>query len=113
MVNSFGPGRRRGGEIARGPQPRSAAPPAREGPSAEGHKVFARIVDRESRRPISGARYEVVNAQGAVVAQGVTDWQGTVRHAVEQNGRYTIRVVEVPSGSSGAAEGEAGGSGGG
>jgi hypothetical protein len=50
-------------------------------------------VDDETDRPVSSARYEVVDAQGTVIAQGRTDWQGGVRHRVPSLGQYTVRIV--------------------
>ncbi len=102
MVKSTSGGSR-SSEITRGPTPRPAPAGPTEGPRAEGHKIFARVVDRETNQPIGNARYEVVNAQGAVIAQGHTDYTGTVRHDVPAGGQYTIRVVEVPPASGGAA----------
>ncbi len=97
---------RRSAEIVRGPQPRTAPPPAREPLArADAFIVHTKIVDRETRQPMSRTRYEVLDAQGNPIAEGTTDWQGIVRHSVAQGGRYTVRVKEVPPQPLGGAGG--------
>jgi hypothetical protein len=101
-------------DIARGPQQKAAPAAKKDGPAKEGDQVvFARIVDEKTQQPISGAKYEVVDEKGTVLAQGKTDWQGTVRHNVAKAGNYTVRVTEVPEGAGGGADAKGGGSSGG
>ncbi len=81
--------------IARGGQPGNHAPaPARDAPGEPppAHIVLARLVDAQTRQPLSGVKYEVADDQGAAVARGTTDWTGTVRHGVQRAGQYQVKV---------------------
>jgi hypothetical protein len=80
-----------------GPPPAKKAPPQKQdGPEKEGHVVIVQIVDQDTRKPISGAKYEVLDPAGKKVAQGSTDWQGGGKHDVPKAGTYTVNVLEVP-----------------
>ncbi len=81
-----------------GTSPSRKAPPPKQGPIAGAAEqvLFARLVEKESGRPIGGASYEIRDAAGNRIAEGTSDWQGTVLHDVQQAGSYTITVTRVP-----------------
>ena len=57
------------------------------------HLVFARLVEEDTGKPLSGAAWEIVDAQGKAVAAGKTDFTGVVRHDVKIAGKYTVRLA--------------------
>lgn len=80
-----------------GPAPAKKAPaPKQDGPEKEAYVVLIQIVDQDTKKPISGAKYEVLDSAGKPCAQGTTDWQGGGKHDVPKSGSYTVNVLEVP-----------------
>jgi uncharacterized surface anchored protein len=96
-MNSITTGHRRTVAYSGRITPKANLPmPQRElrGPAAAANLVLARLVDDETGKPISGAGYELLDADGKVVAVGRTDYTGVVRHEVRKVGRYQVRLTE-------------------
>jgi len=96
------PRRRQEGTRAQAGRAATAGAIARTGAR---HVLTARIVDDGTDRPIRGARYQVLNQAGDVVASGTTRHDGMVRHELPEAGEYTVQVVELPAGEPGATPG--------
>ncbi len=80
--------------IVRGPEPKNQPPPEKKEPLAQADDfvVFARLVDGGTRKPLGGAKYEILDEQGKGIAQGETDWQATINQPVPTAGPYQIKV---------------------
>jgi hypothetical protein len=80
------------------PKGSGGAGPKNEKPlgDAPKHVILARVVDKDTQKPVSGAKWEVLDADGMVLSKGTTDWQGAVEAKVAKAGSYTVQVVELP-----------------
>ncbi len=96
-MNSHEKGHSRGRKIARGPHPRAALrPPARPPLGPPRLLVLAQAVDAWTGAPIAGARCEVLDPAGTLVARPTTDWRGAIEVEVALPGDYAVRVLGTP-----------------
>jgi hypothetical protein len=71
----------------------SAPPPAGPPLAAEEHLVLAQVVDLYTKKPLGDMEWEVLDPRGERIAEGTTDWRGTVEVAVPAPGEYRVRVL--------------------
>jgi hypothetical protein len=92
-VNSQTGSKPKSSAVARGTPPKPSPPPPGP-PLAPGNSfvVSAKLVDKTTKKPVSGLKYEVLDSRGAVRAAGQTDWQGTVFHEFPEGGSYEIKL---------------------
>ena len=81
--------------IARGTAPGSRAPATARPPisPAVEHLVFVRAVeDRANLKPFPNLKYRLLDPQGNAVAEGQTDFAGTLRKPVTAPGAYGLEL---------------------
>ncbi len=65
-------------------------------PIGSAYTVTATVLDKETGKPIEGARCAVLGPDGRTVAEVTTKADGLVKVGVPAPGAYTVRVFEVP-----------------